>query len=284
MSDTSIDLSIIIVGYRSQHTLPDCLQSVQSQSNVSIEIIYIDNDCQHSALDLVDSVSPHATVIESPSNLGFGRACNQAAEQARGEFLLFLNPDAMFMSNAVCADLIKALRQQPAIGILSPQICNARGEPQKNARAGYYGQHVLGPVAKDLPGEVAWVSGAAMLIQRQRFVEIGGFDPAYFMYAEDQDICLRVRQAGYTVAELETVSVKHIGGESAKNWRPTEMYQRLEEANIIFLKKFYSTQQVRRYLEHRYRRYRRKYWLARLLGRQYSQSDGIMKAVRVAIL
>ena len=183
---------------------------------------------------------PRTTVIANPRNVGFGAAVNQAARSVRAELLWVLNPDCEVLPGAFRA-LADTLARHPDCAIAAPQLLNADGTTQASARGepgawtGLFGRHTLltrfFPNARlarrnlrsaDLVASgvesaaVDWVMGAAMLIRRDRFDSVGGFDEGYFLYWEDADLCRRLRDRGHTTRYVPAARVVHAGGASAR--------------------------------------------------------------------
>lgn len=239
-----IDVSIITVGYKSQSTLPSLLKSVYQQQDCSMEFIYIENSPNFSSSLIVKQHYPGAIIIEPGENLGFSKSCNLGAKKARGQYLLFLNPDCEIKTEDTLINMLKFMKAHPEVGICGPNITNHVGQSQNSEHASYFGEQYLSNKFTLLPGKVAWISGASLMIQQQLFQSINGFDERYFMYSEDVDICLNVRKKGFIIAKAPNTNVMHLGGvSSGKIWTNIENIYQMELSFGIFTSKNYPFHQ-----------------------------------------
>ncbi len=235
-------LSIIIVTYNSLPALEGCLNSLAAaRSGADCELIVVDNGSTDSSLATVHDYFPDAVIIKNISNLGFAVACNIAAQTSRGEMLCFLNPDVLVDPDALrnCAPL---LRDRPQVGLVSARVRYADGRfqptcrrfPQPNnilfsrgsALSGLLGLRTSRSTVYTLPDyrEVTVVPAASAtfaVIRRALFLQLGGFDPRFFMYMEDTDLSLRLTQAGYQNLFAPSVGGVHLWwqGGKANIWR-----------------------------------------------------------------
>ena len=240
-------LSIIIVQYGSSTPLIQCLKSLQKTNiPVTTEVIVVRNDNVNDnsfISDIFQAEKIDLKVIVNSENSGFGKACNQAAELAMGEFILFLNPDTI-VSDRTLPELLAFHGTKEDCGIVAPMILDPDGSIQQSARTfpslrtAFFGRTSL--LTRLFPSnpftvaefsaresrenteyyeEVDWVSGAAMLIRKPLFQEIGGFDEAFFMYWEDADICFRLSQRDLKVYYLKNCTIEHAAGSCSKSNR-----------------------------------------------------------------
>jgi len=219
-----MDISIIILNYKSEHYLGRCIESLQKYlSAVSHEIIIVNNDTEP-----ITSVLPteNLQIINNPVNEGFAKACNKGAEVSQGKILFFLNPDTEILSGNF-ADLIAAFNDS-FVGIVSPQLITTTGAVQSWS-AGYK-INLLEVILNNLgfirskklwknnPAATPdWTSGAALAISSALFKKIGGFDENFFMYFEDVDLCKRVQEESLRISILPTFKVLHLSGQSSTN-------------------------------------------------------------------
>jgi GT2 family glycosyltransferase len=234
----SIELSIIIVNYNVKEFLQNLLSSIQkSISNISTEIIVIDNASDDGSIDMIRVKYPLVKLICNKENVGFGVANNQGLEIAKGEFLLLLNPDTIVQENTV-QNLLDFFNRTPPAGLAGCKIINSDGTLQLACRRSFPGPwtsfcKVTG-LSKIFPGsrifarynltyldenktyEVDAISGAFMMLRREVYEKIGGFDPQFFMYGEDLDFCYRAQKAGYKVFYVHSTQIIHYKGESTK--------------------------------------------------------------------
>lgn len=225
------DISVITVGYFSQKTLPRLLASLQLQRSCDFEFIYVENSLSASSIPIVQKYFPDATFLKPKKNIGFGKACNLAARKAQGRFLLFLNPDCEIKTFDTVYNLLKMLLARPDMGICIPQFLDVHDNLKSGAHRFYFGEKYFPNKFIGLPGNIAWGSGAAFLIPATVFNVVGGFDERYYMHAEDMDIGLKVRCAGYFIAEVKGSLILHIGGASSPY-----AYRTQEEASNVVLK------------------------------------------------
>lgn len=212
-----MNISVIVVNYKSRHLLSKFISSIQEKlSGISFEIIIINND-KDSLLDFISDEK--ITIINAPSNLGFGKACNLGANKAKGRVLFFLNPDTEIIEFNY--DTIWKKIQLSHVGILTPNLILPDGKTQPWSYGDEFnfwtliknnlGLNKISDQAKENPD---WVSGAAFLIKKELFEKVKGFDEKFFMYFEDIDLCKRIRTLNYSLLRLERFRVLHVGGQS----------------------------------------------------------------------
>jgi GT2 family glycosyltransferase len=187
------------------------------------ELVVVDNGSHDGTIDAVRAVAPHARLMESGDNVGFGRACNLGAQVARGSHLFFLNPDAAVA--AVEYEGLDRLLDTRPFGIVAPTL---EGEGDRiraeNSWLRDYFLHTLETLrprewerrVRSYEGENgAWVSGAMLLVSRDEFLELGGFDRRFFLYYEDRDLSRRYRNANLPLRATETIRGRHTAGTSS---------------------------------------------------------------------
>ena len=229
-------LSIITVNWNVRDLIRACLLSVRREMLLAAsqyELIVLDNDSHDGSVDMLRAEFPDITLIVSPVNLGFGAGCNRAYRQARGEFILLLNPDTEVIDHALDG-LLDAMRARPAAGIIGPRLVHTDGDFQRDSGGALptlanvawnylFLQHLLpgrlAPPPLFLEGDpqgvlpIDWVSGASMLLRRSA-VGPQIFDEAFFLFGEDMDVCDRVHRAGWEVLYDSAHSVVHHHGSS----------------------------------------------------------------------
>jgi len=185
----SLPISVIVVTYNSAH----CVGHALAAAPPAVELIVVDNASSDDSIKLARTFP--CTLIANDRNLGFGAACNQGARIATGEFLLFLNPDAVLAPDAVDLLLAAAASRLDAVAFGPrhelPAVANAQ------APSGIR--------------EVRFLSGAALLIRRSAFDKVGGFDETFFLYFEDEDLCLRLAECGPLIEVADAVVLHHPG-------------------------------------------------------------------------
>lgn len=221
-------ISAVVVDYRAGEALAHCVASLRA--NGVTEVIVVDNaETPESARVLAGDA---ATVVASGVNLGYGRGVNRGAALATGEYLVVSNPDILVHEGAV-AILVSHLAAQPGVGVVAPRIQrpDASVYPSQRVFPNVWlaGAHaLLAPVWPDNPatrryraaradGTVEWVSGAFFVMRRSDFEAVGGFDERFFMFAEDMDLCWRVRERGLGIAAVNEAVVTHAEGLSRRH-------------------------------------------------------------------
>ncbi|MEM8792827.1 MAG: glycosyltransferase family 2 protein [Pseudomonadota bacterium] len=196
-------VSVVIVSYNSADVLSDALSSVPAEA----EVIVVDNDSEDGSTEIAAAFS--ANVIKNEHNLGFGTACNQGAEIATKPYILFLNPDARLTPNSL-ATLLTEISSDLAVAAVGPLL---RGTHEiERPREATLLEPDRSPSFQTVPTEpteVGFLSGAALLIRRDVFREIDGFDEKIFLYLEDDDLCYRLRQAGHRLRLIPAAVIEH---------------------------------------------------------------------------
>jgi N-acetylglucosaminyl-diphospho-decaprenol L-rhamnosyltransferase len=224
-------VSAIVVNYNSAGVLADCVESLR-EAGVD-EILVVDNGSDDGSETVLRATDQAAVWLPAPGNVGYGRAANLGAQQAKGDALLICNPDIVVRPGLV-KTLLAALDAEPAAGIVGPRLLNVDGSVYPSARAfpslvDAMGHGLLGLVWRANPfsrryklldwdhgdrRRVDWVSGACFLITRPAWNDIAGFDARYFMYMEDVDLCWRAGQTGWAVLYEPAAEVTHVQGVS----------------------------------------------------------------------
>ncbi len=223
-------LTIQIVNYNSRRDLLNCLDSIRKNAPEELkpQIIVVNNDREGIGGDL--GSFPDVEVVEAKENLGFGRAHNLGAEKARGKFILFLNPDTGILPGSI-AQMIDIFDSDEKIGIVGPLLVGESGNAeeehcgfQKNPFSLVKSKIFRGANNFVKPLEVDWISGGAMMIKRDLFEKLGGFDENFFMYFEDVDLCLQAKKRGYRVVVNPKSRIFHKGGQSFSDNRLKKKY------------------------------------------------------------
>ncbi len=222
-------VSIILVFYNKAHLSLLCLGSILENADIPYEVVIV-NNCSSNETDSLLERIDGATIINNPSNLGFGDACMQGAEQARGKYLCFLNNDALLQPHALSSALA-SFREGPKVGVIGGKILLANGNLQEAGSMIWSDGSALGYGRGDNPNlpqyefrrPVDYCSGAFLTTPRSLFRQLGGFNrifsPAYY---EDSDYCMLVWEAGYSVLYEPTAVIRHYesasseGNEAAK--------------------------------------------------------------------
>lgn len=261
-----MEVSVIIVTYNSASTIADCLRSVQEQEGVDRELFVVDNASSDETATVVRSSAAKPVLVENGENVGFGRACNQGVAASKGRYIYFLNPDAQLIGTNALANLCRAVSEHKTWGMAGSRVVSATGQWKEPATT-YPDQAHIRKDFSGLPGKIAWVVGASMIVRREVYAELGGFDPEFFLYSEETDFCLRLRQRGYEIGMVENSAVRHIGGASESGRDPYEIWTRRSQGLLLFWRKHYPPTDVEMLL--RRNRFRARYrmlmngWLAK---------------------
>jgi GT2 family glycosyltransferase len=238
------EIAAVLVNYNSGGELRQALRSIAgAMAGRPWEAIVVDNASQDDSEAAAAEFAPHATLIRNADNVGFGRGVNQGVAASSAPFVLIMNPDCRLLDGAV-AVLRRELNAHPSCGLVGPRILDPDGSVQGSARGdpdmltGLFGR--TSPLRRVLPGltvsrrnvvagasvssdasamVVDWVSGACMLVRRDAFDAVGGFDEGYFLYWEDADLCRRLRSRGYDVRYVPGATAVHQVGQSSQTAR-----------------------------------------------------------------
>lgn len=221
-----INLSIIIVNFNTLNLTVDCLKSILSHLSLNFEIIVVNNYPQGGDAKKLRNKyrgERRIRILESP-NHGFGAANNLGVEFARGKYILFLNSDTLVKNDSL-EKMAVFMRQHHEIGALNPLLLHPDGSRQKN----YFGdfQTLTSVILRKFNNKLEKnkkfffyprITGAAMMIRKDLFESVGGFDEKFFMYFEDEDLCRRLINSGKKNAVLTTARIIHLEGRSSSTY------------------------------------------------------------------
>ncbi len=216
---TSTTCSIVIVCFHSLAELPDCLRMVsQGPLGASWDVIVVNNSQSDAAQMSIECAAKHVDYIQSSTNLGYGAACNLGAAQARGRYVLFMNPDVRITqaSLQLMVDLCDTNSELVAIG---PLQGDARGRVRGKRRS--VGQ-LWSPAKKTLRRlssstqlePTGFLGGGVLMVRKDVFDGIGGFDENVFLFHEDDDLCLRLAKRGHLAYAAGVLAVHDAGTSS----------------------------------------------------------------------
>lgn len=267
-----VDISVVLVSFNTAALLPRCIAALRAASaGLRVQVIVVDNASADGSLALLRSAEyADLELIVSSTNLGFGRANNLALPHCRGRSILLLNTDAFVAPDA----LVRALRYLDAhddVGIVGAALSAADGTPQPACRdfptpTRLFLQRTglerwlpaprrldAGPPRPARSTDCDWVPGCFMLMRRATVLARGLFDPRFFLYCEEVDLCRRVHGAGLRVVCVPEVRVVHLGGESAKSMGPLARHSRqistLQiESQLLYFRKHHGALGVAQWL------------------------------------
>lgn len=189
-------VTAVIVTYNSAHCLPAVSASLAGLAHV----VVVDNGSADASVADARRLLPHARVVAAGANLGFGAANNRALAEVATEFLLLVNPDCVLEAGAVEA-LVRCADRFPEASAIGPELLDAAGRAEPTYRWASTAWAPRGPGA-EAPACVGFLTGACILVRRAAMQAIGGFDERFFLYYEDDDLCLRLaREAGPLIVE-----------------------------------------------------------------------------------
>ena len=234
------DVSVVIVSYNTAELTQRCLRRLLDSRtpDVSFDVTVVDNASADGSADAIAAAFPEVRLIRLAVNVGWGRAVNRGAVASTGRHLLLLNPDADPVGHPV-AELARFARQHPENRIYTGRTLHADGTddhyccwglPSLRSYVGFAtGLSAAFPRSswtnpEGLPGydrrsvrEVPAVSGCCMLVERELFNSLGGFDPQYFLYSDDIDLCTRAAALGARPVVVPAAAVVHVGGASSSS-------------------------------------------------------------------
>ncbi len=252
-----IDLSIIIVSYNVPYFLANCLESIYSSDliDLEIEIVIVDNNSVDNSVSLIKSLYGNKVVlIENDENIGFGNACNQGLEHSKGEYILFLNPDTLLHKDTLTRSLAY-LESHSDVGALGVKMIDGRGNFLPESKRSFptlwnsfckfsglssffsgstiFDSYNAGNLDQNEIHSIDVLCGAFILTKKTVLEKSGAFNPRYFMYGEDIDLCKCIKESGYTVIYHGGLSIIHFKGEST-DLRQWSYYNRFFGAMSIY--------------------------------------------------
>jgi GT2 family glycosyltransferase len=269
-----MDLSIIILNYNTKETTAVCLESVlkSEYGNYKYEIFLVDNASTDNSIDFIKSKikSDKLKFIKNSVNIGFSAGNNKGIRQAKGEHILLLNSDIILGKNTIIKQL-QFIKENPEYAVLTCklELVNGKMDPACHrgfptpwnsfcyfsklekffGRIKFFGGYHQ--VWKDINKyhEVDVISGAFFLVKKEVLDKVGLFDEGFFMYGEDIDLCLRIRQAGYKIAFNPETTALHLKGESGKNARIQNSEVRNQSSKYFWetMKLFYQKHYANKY-------------------------------------
>ncbi len=254
-------LTVIIVSYNVKYYLSQCLHSLyKAGRNLTMEVIVVDNFSTDGTKDDMTSQFRDVRFIWNTENKGFAKACNQGLQNARGAYILFLNPDTIVGEDNF-EKSIHFFETHPNTGALGVKMVDEYGRFLKESKRGFphpftalmkltglsflfprsaiFARYYLGHLNENQTHETDVISGAYMMIKKEVLHLTGGFDEAFFMYGEDIDLSYRIQKLGYKNYYYPEVTITHFKGKSTpqKNLRHIYVFY---NAMHVFVKKHYN--------------------------------------------
>ena len=240
-------VSALIVSYNVKALLLKSLEAFFAHADVPVEAVVVDNASTDGSAAAVATEYPQAIVIAQPRNLGFGRAGNVGLERCQGRFVLLLNPDVTVNPQAV-GRMADFLMSRPDAAAVGPRLMFPDGRLDPDARRAFpvpsswfyrtvgltrlfpksrvFGRHNMGHVPDTDVHEMDAGSAACLMLRMTALDRVGFFDPRYFMFGEDIDLCYRLKLGGWKVFYLPTATAIHHKGAAVKQQEGRMLYER----------------------------------------------------------
>lgn len=244
-------LSVVIVSYNVRDDLENCLQSVsRALEGIEGEVFVVDNHSDDDSVEAVRSQYPWVRLIENQENMGFSRANNIAIREARGEYVLLLNPDTI-VEEATLREVLRFMEEHPKAGGAGVMMHNADGSLAPESRRalptpwvsclkmlGFTKRYYMSHLPWDQPSRIEVISGAFCFLRKKALDEVGLLDEDFFMYGEDIDLSYRLMKGGWENWYLP-YPITHFKGKSTQksDYRYVHIFYK---AMLIFFRKHYS--------------------------------------------
>ena len=244
-------LSVVIVSYNVRDYLENCLQSVsRALEGIEGEVFVVDNHSDDDSVETVRSQYPWVRLIENQENMGFSRANNIAIREARGEYVLLLNPDTI-VEEATLREVLRFMEEHPKAGGAGVMMHNADGSLAPESRRalptpwvsclkmlGFTKRYYMSHLPWDQPSRIEVISGAFCFLRKKALDEVGLLDEDFFMYGEDIDLSYRLMKGGWENWYLP-YPITHFKGKSTQksDYRYVHIFY---NAMLIFFRKHYS--------------------------------------------
>lgn len=244
-------LSIVIVSYNVRDYLENCLQSVsRALEGIEGEVFVVDNHSDDDSVETVRAQYPWVRLIENQENMGFSRANNIAIREARGEYVLLLNPDTI-VEEATLREVLRFMEEHPKAGGAGVMMHNADGSLAPESRRalptpwvsclkmlGFTKRYYMSHLPWDQPSRIEVISGAFCFLRKKALDEVGLLDEDFFMYGEDIDLSYRLMKGGWENWYLP-YPITHFKGKSTQksDYRYVHIFYK---AMLIFFRKHYS--------------------------------------------
>lgn len=243
-SSANPQISVSVVTYNNSQCLPAFLDSLRRQTDVTWELFFFDNASRDGTPALLQQEAL-GEVFVSDTNIGYGRAHNHNAARCRGAYLLILNPDLVFGPD-LFAGLLRYLQEHPEHALAGPRILEGLARQPFPPRHFYPGEGMVALKPGLRRRSIAWLSGCCLIVRRDVFEKLGGFDADYFLYQDETDLCLRARRAGYQIGHAGNIDVHHLHRQSQRDLSEYEYARRVFQGSAMFWEKHYPPRDVLR--------------------------------------
>ncbi len=272
---TKPELSIIIVNYNTKQLTYNCINSIKEKTtNLCYEIIVVDNASHDGSVPFLQQNFPDLIILESPENIGFGRANNLAADTAHADTLFLLNSDTIIIDNSIKI-LYDYLQSHPETGVCGGLLLNEDGSIGHSASCQLslkqdfihflHWKNPLPPLETRISDvtDVGYICGADMMVKKDVFDKAGRFDPDFFLYFEESELSYRIKQRNYRIQLIPSARIVHLGGSSGTTKKELSESVLAEKwfGRFLYFKKVYT----RRHPYYLYLLYTFEYYIGILL-------------------
>lgn len=254
-------LSVCIVSWNTKELLKKCLSSIyRHPPGCEFEVLVADNNSSDGTADMVEKDFPKVRLIKNRENLGFAAANNIEFKQAKGDYLLILNPDTEVFSGSIDT-LVKFLDNNKETGVVAPKLVNSDGTLQRSCMGfptlgamvmrqlflealmpfnPYTKKYLMTDFKHDVTREVDQPMGACLLTRKAIIDKIGPFDGNYYMFFDEVDLCFRIKKAGWKIFFTPGSTVMHHGGTAVRKWSPLRLSKIWTSSRNYYFKKHYG--------------------------------------------
>jgi GT2 family glycosyltransferase len=256
-----MDLSILIVNYKTKKLTLECLNSIyDTNSDYKFEIIVIDNASNDGSVQAFENQFPTVKIISNNENVGFAKANNQGIKAAAGRYILLLNSDTVIGTHTIHT-MIHFMDNNLKIGASGCKVILPDGSLDKACKRGFptpsasfyyafgfsklfpknprFNQYQLGYLNPDQEYPIDCLVGAFMLVRRETIDQVGLLDEEFFMYGEDIDWCYRIKEAGWGIYYYPRTTITHYKGASSRK-KPFKIIYEFHRAMFLFHRKHYK--------------------------------------------
>ena len=252
-----LKFSVIIVSWQVKAELRECLASLMRERNgePDFDVTVVDNASADGSAEMVGQKFPQVKLIALEQNIGFARACNLAAQESLADYLVFLNPDTQITAGFF-SDLERSFIHQPKAAVVGGHIINPDGTTQPSVRnfpglwvgvleatkllgrwSALAPQYLLPKFNYNETQIVSQVMGACLAVRASVWQELGGFDPKFFLWFEEVDLCKRVTGAGYEVWYDHHISLVHARASSFSQISATDRHRYFMKSLVYYERK-----------------------------------------------
>lgn len=289
-----MDVSIIIINYKTPNLVIDCVESIYEKTkNINFEIIVVDNSSDDDSSFIINNkLYNKIKYVQANKNLGFGKANNLGASYAQGDYLFLLNSDTILINNAI-EILYDFISENENVGIVGGNLFSKDFSPSPSYSLKFDDLNVLKNDSKwtsiikkrfvssrfgsqkkleedfnnsEICKKVGYIFGTDLMIKKDLFMAINGFDPEFFMYAEEQDLCFRIKKLGFDIYSQPKARIVHLDGASTKkeNEFSDKIFKMRLHGGFIYYKKRYGDEGFKLYYKYRLKNINRNLFIAKL--------------------